>query len=980
MKKTNEITVQNAEGEQNTKATILIQNQIDFEPKVSVIIPVYNVEEYLRQCLDSVINQTLKEIEIICVDDGSTDSSLEILKEYAEKDKRITVITQKNSGVGYSRNLGIKISKGTFISFIDPDDYYPDTHTLLEMYKAAIKYNVKICGGSLIIFDNQKNVTIHKKNEFDYFTKNKLCSYKDFQYDYGFQRYIYQRNFIQQNNIYFPNYRRFQDPPFMIKAFAEAEQFYALKSYVYSYRFNYKKINWTEEKVFHLLNGLRDNLSMSQKYDLDKLYSLTMNRLNKEYKKIIMEQYSERIQNIKNEIMNICLNYAHNKYKNTKLTPKVSIVLPIYNAEPFLRECLDSIINQTLKDIEIICVNDGSTDKSLDIIKEYADKDIRIRYIDKPNAGYGQTMNCGIDLATGEYIGIVEPDDFIELNMYETLYNKAKCTNVDFIKGDIYFWWSHTNKRKYSNIISDKNLYNKIQYDLSNKGLTVSAIANCAGIYKHNFLQNSNIRFNETPGASFQDQGFYYQVIFYGKSALFINKPFYHYRQDNSNSSINTLNKVSCIFEEYKFINKKLNELKHKEKFYPLFYSKMINSYLWNLSKSDNNMFSIFKNKIANELTSAINNGLSKDIIGDTLWDKISPFINTKLIIPVILSADNNYAKYMYITMLSMLKNADKSTSYDFYLLVPSSYSKKNEELFIKLRNEYQCCIHFIDMKDAFSNLTMQISHISSPTYYRLLAADILPKEYNKCIYLDCDICVCKDLSELYNIDMKNNYIAGVRAAGYYFDETANCKRLNLSSMKQYINAGVLLMNLKQIRKDNLTKKLVALSYNNFSSQDQDVINVACYNKIIILPLRYNVMTKYNGLFDNKSSDYNKLKDVYGIEEVNYATKYPVIIHYADKIKPWQNKKSILANIWNSYADQCHFYDSIFNTSYQIYTTKSTLSYKLFNFIPLFTFKQRNEKKVWKILGLPIFKTLKYGTNKAKYYIFGIPVLKIRRD
>ena len=978
MKKTNEITVQNAEGEQNTKATILIQNQIDFEPKVSVIIPVYNVEEYLRQCLDSVINQTLKEIEIICVDDGSTDSSLEILKEYAEKDKRITVITQKNSGVGYSRNLGIKISKGTFISFIDPDDYYPDTHTLLEMYKAAIKYNVKICGGSLIIFDNQKNVTIHKKNEFDYFTKNKLCSYKDFQYDYGFQRYIYQRNFIQQNNIYFPNYRRFQDPPFMIKAFAEAEQFYALKSYVYSYRFNYKKINWTEEKVFHLLNGLRDNLSMSQKYDLDKLYSLTMNRLNKEYKKIIMEQYSERIQNIKNEIMNICLNYAHNKYKNTKLTPKVSIVLPIYNAEPFLRECLDSIINQTLKDIEIICVNDGSTDKSLDIIKEYADKDIRIRYIDKPNAGYGQTMNCGIDLATGEYIGIVEPDDFIELNMYETLYNKAKCTNVDFIKGDIYFWWSHTNKRKYSNIISDKNLYNKIQYDLSNKGLTVSAIANCAGIYKHNFLQNSNIRFNETPGASFQDQGFYYQVIFYGKSSLFINKPFYHYRQDNSNSSINTLNKVSCIFEEY--INKKLNELKHKEKFYPLFYSKMINSYLWNLSKSDNNMFSIFKNKIANELTSAINNGLSKDIIGDTLWDKISPFINTKLIIPVILSADNNYAKYMYITMLSMLKNADKSTSYDFYLLVPSSYSKKNEELFIKLRNEYQCCIHFIDMKDAFSNLTMQISHISSPTYYRLLAADILPKEYNKCIYLDCDICVCKDLSELYNIDMKNNYIAGVRAAGYYFDETANCKRLNLSSMKQYINAGVLLMNLKQIRKDNLTKKLVALSYNNFSSQDQDVINVACYNKIIILPLRYNVMTKYNGLFDNKSSDYNKLKDVYGIEEVNYATKYPVIIHYADKIKPWQNKKSILANIWNSYADQCHFYDSIFNTSYQIYTTKSTLSYKLFNFIPLFTFKQRNEKKVWKILGLPIFKTLKYGTNKAKYYIFGIPVLKIRRD
>lgn len=89
------ITVQNAEGEPETQAKILIQNKINYSPKVSVIMPVYNVEEYLRECLDSVVNQTLKEIEIICVDDGSTDNSLEILKEYAKKDNRITVITQK---------------------------------------------------------------------------------------------------------------------------------------------------------------------------------------------------------------------------------------------------------------------------------------------------------------------------------------------------------------------------------------------------------------------------------------------------------------------------------------------------------------------------------------------------------------------------------------------------------------------------------------------------------------------------------------------------------------------------------------------------------------------------------------------------------------------------------------------------------------------------------------------------------------------
>jgi glycosyltransferase involved in cell wall biosynthesis len=105
--------------------------------------------------------------------------------------------------------------------------------------------------------------------------------------------------------------------------------------------------------------------------------------------------------------------------------PKVSIIVPIYNVEKYLRECLDSIVKQTLKDIEIVCVNDGSTDSSLDIIKEYAEKDERVKYIDKPNSGYGISMNQGLDKAQGEYIGIVESDDFIKPEMFEELYNLA---------------------------------------------------------------------------------------------------------------------------------------------------------------------------------------------------------------------------------------------------------------------------------------------------------------------------------------------------------------------------------------------------------------------------------------------------------------------------------------------------------------------------------------------------------------------------
>ena len=124
-------------------------------PKISVIIPVYNVEKYLRECLDSVINQTLKDIEIICVNDGSTDSSMAILQEYSSKDARIVIINQENMGVGKARNIAIDRATGQFVCFVDSDDYYPTDDILETLYNKAIENNVKICGGELAKFTNE---------------------------------------------------------------------------------------------------------------------------------------------------------------------------------------------------------------------------------------------------------------------------------------------------------------------------------------------------------------------------------------------------------------------------------------------------------------------------------------------------------------------------------------------------------------------------------------------------------------------------------------------------------------------------------------------------------------------------------------------------------------------------------------------------------------------------------------------------------
>ena len=116
--------------------------------------------------------------------------------------------------------------------------------------------------------------------------------------------------------------------------------------------------------------------------------------------------------------------------------PKVSVIIPVFNTEKYLTKCLDSVCNQTLSDIEIICVDDCSTDNSLNILKEYASKDNRIKLIEfKENKGAAVARNTGIIEAKGEYVGFIDSDDYVDLDFYEKLYNIGVCENADISKG-----------------------------------------------------------------------------------------------------------------------------------------------------------------------------------------------------------------------------------------------------------------------------------------------------------------------------------------------------------------------------------------------------------------------------------------------------------------------------------------------------------------------------------------------------------------
>lgn len=259
---------------------------------------------------------------------------------------------------------------------------------------------------------------------------------------------------------------------------------------------------------------------------------------------------------------------------------KVSVIMPFLNSITYLKECMDSVINQTLKEIEIICVDAGSTDGTLELLQEYAEKDKRIRIINSTKKSYGMQMNLGLKYAKGKYIGIVESDDFVELNMYEELYEIAIKNNLDIIKSDYYhFKGTVDREKKYFNIIPWKDLYNKILNPEKEKRC-VSFTLTVTGLYKKEFIDFYNINYNETPGASYQDNGFCFQTSCYANRIMFYNKAFYWYRQDNPNSSINNPNKVFAICDEYKFIYNKLkNDYKIYEKFINKFYRSLFYSY-----------------------------------------------------------------------------------------------------------------------------------------------------------------------------------------------------------------------------------------------------------------------------------------------------------------------------------------------------------------------------------------------------------------
>ena len=236
--------------------------------------------------------------------------------------------------------------------------------------------------------------------------------------------------------------------------------------------------------------------------------------------------------------------------------PKVSVVLPSLNVREYIAECLQSVVDQTLKDIEIICVDAGSNDGTLEILREYEQKDPRIKVIFSDRRSYGYQVNCGMDAANGEYLAVVETDDYISPDMYENLCMIADKNNLDILKADFYRFFGDGEQRTFQLCNITEPLYYGRTLSPSKKPeiMTANTIYTWAGIYRLSFLRENNIRHNESAGASYQDNGFWFQTFTQANRVRFVKHPYYHLRRDNPNSSLHSREKVYCICDEYDFI------------------------------------------------------------------------------------------------------------------------------------------------------------------------------------------------------------------------------------------------------------------------------------------------------------------------------------------------------------------------------------------------------------------------------------------
>lgn len=669
-------------------------------PKVSVIVPMYKVEEYLRQCLDSAVKQTLPNIEIICVDDGSPDRSAEIAAEYAEKYNTVKLVRKENGGLSSARNAGLDVATGEYVYFLDSDDFI-EPEMLEELCgKADAEQLDVVYFNTHLYFENQQ-VRDQNQNYLNYYTrKGDYSGVYSGQALFALMRenheflpsaclQLVRRSIIEENRVRFYNgiihednlfsfqcailarrtgyldkafyYRRMHGDSIMtvgksirnvegyLVCYAEMLAFLhgreieetaapMISDYLYYSVYRnactiYRSLNISDEEAAlskgdfcadHLLDLVKKNakfedtieelrgrirtleqnaqaaaaagfkntilflprkilggfrcvrehgLGYTIRRGMKKIWNTCKRIDRKYYNSAVYQKLAAIPRKLVKFVRYIRKNGVSSLFRSHSVKlrmafggkdPLISIVMPVYNVEEFIEQGLDSLLNQTMKHIEIICVDDGSTDRSLEILNRYAAADKRVHVLTQKNKGAGAARNLGIANARGEYMIFLDSDDFFSRDLAKEAYFAAKLHNADVLLFGAQHYDNVTGEYREAKWLLNSYLAPK-QQPFSHKDCPdvlyrISTPCPWTKMFRRQFVMDNGLQFQTIQNAN--DLFFAYSALAIAQRIVTLDKKLVNYRVGLVNNIQSKKKKNPlCFYEAYRAWHDKLVEL-----------------------------------------------------------------------------------------------------------------------------------------------------------------------------------------------------------------------------------------------------------------------------------------------------------------------------------------------------------------------------------------------------------------------------------
>lgn len=554
---------------------------------------------------------------------------------------------------------------------------------------------------------------------------------------------------------------------------------------------------------------------------------------------------------------------------------KVSIVMPTYNAERYLREAVDSILTQTLTDFELLVIDDNSTDKTRAILNSYQDP--RIKVIDGPCRGIAAALNVGLDCAVGTYIARMDADD---ISMPRRLEKQVRFLDIHPEVGLCGTLAMMFTKNGDYQLFGNKQLEQMGVIDQ----LYDAVVCHPTVMFRRELFQRYDLRYNEDFETA-EDQELWSRALrytkFYGIQEMLL-----RYRVHPRSASQAKAGEGEASLEK---IRRELLDWLLPSGFYE-----------GNLKPKIEELFSVLERRPE-----------KKAIEKKILMPNIAPAFS-KESVSIVTCSSEEYARYCGVMLQSILFNASEDENYDIVVLTQnmSGESKAALELFAEGKDNVS--IRFCYVNELLEQYTFnEKEHIPNITCSRLLIPEIF-EDYNKVVWIDVDAVTNEDIAKLYHMELGDNLIAAAHDIGMAGGDGEQ-EMFDMLGMgrNDYVNTGVLVMNCEQLRQEWTSEQLLAIAARpDFDNMDQDALNFCCKGRIKYLDMRWNV---------NATNVNSSRATAFLAEQYRQAVNTPCIVHYIGPVKPWSVLTMPMSRYFWKYAAQTRDCNAILQQVLDVY-------------------------------------------------------------